>query len=315
MKDQGLINELASCPPNVWAHRLHQASIIDPLLSDGATSRDIEIACAELGVTRRRVRQLMEFAQQRRLETKPRGNATGFGLWLEDKKECLISEALSLAGGSASLKTVCDLVEYIGRKRQVPLPSTATIRHRFNETRSRKRSFGQLHLAREATLDLAPLYLSVYDEKDAPRTAWLLTGFDSQTTQIFDYEIFSGRPTPSSLSRAIHLFGRDRGGSDCYGATTAILKTLKNPPSKLGQKVEPASSRRSITAGAVTRCAFGLRIGKIKLRADTLSLGEADLAPVTLEVAREVLGCLLQKGATDYEPWSGSNIPSASSAT
>ena len=54
MRDQALIRELASCPPNVWAHRLHQASIIDPLLSESATSKDVENACARLGVTRRR---------------------------------------------------------------------------------------------------------------------------------------------------------------------------------------------------------------------------------------------------------------------
>lgn len=314
MRDQALIYELASCPPDVWAQRLHQASVIDPLLSDGVTSEDIEIARADLGVTRRRVRQLMEFAHQRKQNYHPRGHSTGFGLWLGDLQESLIKEALSLAGDDAKLKAVCDLVSDLSCKRQVTSPSTATIRHRFNETRSRKRSFAHLHLDSETTLDLAPLYLSVLGARGTPQTAWLLARFDSKTTQVLDYEVFSGRPTFIGLSRKILSFYGDGHNSGGIGATNTILKVLNGAVGYPDQQIRPASSAHPLTAGAVARSAFGFRIGKIRLRADTRALRKADLPPVTLEVARDVIGYLLNKYNIEPQSVSGMNISSESLA-
>ena len=314
MRDQALIYELASCPPDVRAHRLHQASVIDPLLSDGVTSEHIEIACSDLGVTRRRVRQLMGLALQRKQDTHPRGHSTGFGLWLGDLQESLINEALSFAGDDAKLKAVCDLVSDLSCKRQVTPPSTATIRHRYNVTRSRKRSFAHLHLDSETTLDVAPLYLSVLGARSAPQTAWLLVRFDSKTTQVLDYEIFSGRPTATGLSREIRSIYGDGGNSGGIGATNTILKVLNGAVGYPDRQIRPACSIRSLTAGAVARSAFGLRIGKIKLRADTRALRKADMAPVTLEVARDVIGYLLDKYNIEHQSVSGINISSDSLA-
>ena len=291
--DQALIHELAKCPPNVWAQRVRQAAIINPLLSECATSQDIEDARAELGVTRRRVRQLMEFARQREEGADPRGHETGFGLWLGDAQESLIDEALCLAGEDAPLKAVCDLISDLSRKRQVVAPSIVTVRHRYNATRSRKRSFAPLNLDCDAALDLAPLHLAVFDKAEAPRIAWLLISFDSKTTHVLDFEIFSGRPVPSVLSRRIRSLLRDNAAPTRYGATNTILKTLEGARSQLLEQMKSASLSRSLTAGAVTRAAFGLRIGKIKLLADTRALGKVELPPVSHQVARDVIGYLL----------------------
>ena len=310
MRDQALIRELASCPPNVWAHRLHQASIIDPLLSEGATSKDVEYACARLGVTRRRVRQLMEYARQRKLGNEPRGNARGFGLWLGDEQEAVIEDALDHAGEHACLKAVCDLVAELSRKREVRSPSTVTIRHRFNENRSRRGSFAPLHLDCDTTLDLTPLKLSIIDASGATRTGWLLVQFDNHTTHVRGFEIFSGRPTPPVLSRRIQSFIRHDAGSACYGATNTILRTLKRDPYQLGKQIKSASLSRSLTAGAVARAAFGVRIGKIKLLADTRALAKAEIAPVPHQVARDVIGYLLNRNDIEHQLASGSNISS-----
>lgn len=297
MKDQALIHELANCPPNVWAQRVRQAAIINPLLSECATSQDIEGAGAELGITRRRVRQLMWFARQREEGADPRGHATGFGVWLGEAQESLITEALHLAGEHATLKAVCDLISDLSRKRQVLAPSTVTVRHRFNATRSRNRSFASLNLECDAVLDLAPLHLSVFDKGKAPRIVWLLTGFDSKTTYVLDFEIFSGRPANSVLSRKIRSFIRDNAASTRYGATNTILKALEGVPGRLVEQIKSASLSRSLTAGAVTRAAFGLRIGKIKLLADTRALGKVEIPPVPHQVARDVIGYLLGSDA------------------
>lgn len=308
MKDQALIHELASCPPNVWAHRLHQASIIDPLLSEGATSKDVGNACAQLGVTRRRIRQLMEYARQRKLGSDPRGNSRGFGLWLGNEQEAVIEEALDYASEHACLKAVCDLVAECSRKREVRLPSTATIRHRFNENRSRRGSFAPLHLDYDTTLDLVPLQLSVIEASGATGTGWLLVQFDSQTTHVRGFEVFSGRPTPPVLSRRIQSFNRHDRGSACYGATNTIIRILKGAPDQLGKQIKSASLSRSLTAGAVARAAFGLRIGKIKLLADTRALREVEIAPVTRQVARDVIGYLLNRNGIKHQFVSDLNI-------
>ena len=295
MKDQALIHELANCPPNVWAQRVRQAAIINPLLSECATSQDIEDASAELGVTRRRVRQLMGFARQREEGADPRGHETGVGLWLGEAQESLIDEALRLAGEDATLKAVCDLISDLSRKQQVLAPSIVTVRHRYNAIRSCNRSFVSLKLDCDAALDLAPLQLAVFDKAEAPRTAWLLTGFDSKTTHVLDFEIFSGRPAPSVLSRRIRSLLRDNADSTRYGTTNTILKTLEGASGQLLEQIKPASFSRFLTASAVTRAAFGLRIGKIKLLADTRALGKPDFAPISFQIARDVIGYLLDR--------------------
>ncbi|MEO1968476.1 MAG: hypothetical protein ABGW87_07160 [Sphingomonadaceae bacterium] len=293
MLEQLLIEDLANCPPQVWALRIRQASIISPLLRNNARSTEIADACEKLGVSRRRIRQLITLARTRQSGVGPRGHNTGLGLWLGAAKESLIEEAIFLSRRDATLKEFGDIVAKLSRRLKVEEPSSVTIRHRFNSRRAEMNSIERLQLRNYVTFDLTPLRLSVFDDEGNSQTAWLLVGFSRAAAQVIGHDMFPGRPNSSTLGRALGAILHDQSRASRFGATSGILKILATGSGHLGNKMCAASTTQTWKTGTIIRAVYGLKIGRIHLLSDNRARRENGMTPVPLQAARKVLEFLL----------------------
>lgn len=290
MLDEILIDDLVNSPPQIWAQRLRQASVISPLAKRTAVaSEDVDRACRVLGLGRRRINQLLTIARDRIAGAPPRGHRTGVHCHLDDPKERVIADAISFAGPAARQKDVSTLVLQLSQARGIEPPSESTVRNRFCAHPDRIDLIDRFELSCDTVVDLCPLALALRNKNDETETAWLLAFVESETARFVHHELYAGKPSSADVSRVIaHVDGRG-GGMSCIGVTSSLLNLIDADIFSATVRPRAASLSRKLTGGAVLRAICGRAVGRIHLRTAGRSTLDRDIAPVPIDIARLVI--------------------------
>lgn len=307
MIEEVLIDELVISPPQVWARKLRQAAIIYPLAKRAiVSSGELNQACAELGIGRRRVNQLLNIARARFAGAPPRGHLTGIHSQLDDCSEQLLVDAISLAGPAARQRDVSALVLQLSQERGCEPPCDATVRNRFNLQSDRINLVDRFGLSCDIVADLCPLALPVLAKSDEPMTAWLLALVETRTARIVHNDLFAGRPQASEARHLIAQIGSRIEGAPRIGVTGSLFKLFGKQTGCDGIGLRAASSSRSLPAGAVIRAVCGRSVGRVPLRAEGSVELRYDISPVQLAVSKLIISRVL--GRLDARAYSGVGV-------
>ncbi len=290
MIEEVLIDELVISPPQVWARKLRQASVIYPLAKRAIVSpRELNQACAELGIGRRRVTQLLNMARARFAGAPPRGDMTGVHSQLHDNSEQLIGYAMSLAGAAARQRDVSALVRQLSHERRIVPPCETAIRNRFSRRRSRINLVDRLSLSCDVVADLCPLALTVLDKSDVPEVAWLLAIVEARTAAIVRFDLYAGKPSAGEARRLIAQVDSMLEGESRIGVTASLLKLLAKDQGGDVVGLRSASSVRHLSGGSVIRAVCGRSVGRVPLRAEKSAESRHEIPPVLLGVSKLII--------------------------
>lgn len=306
MIDNILIDDLAVLPPSAWAKSIERAAVIGPLArSSAVTSADQKAASARLGIGRRQFYSLLALYRARLTGAPPRGHQAGVHRHIDDRKEAVIAQAISVAGAAARMRDVQALAVKLSAEQGIEQPSQTSIRTRFGKGRHDVDIVNRLELDCDLVVDLCPLAMAVFDGAGNAAIAWLLTLIEPKARRLEAHRIFAGQPRERQVRDFLSDFCASKGelsglqigftGHDLIDCAVSLPSSEKQP------ELKEASTSRKVSPGEVIRALFGSALGRIHIRSeppkDFAQLGR----PVDLAIVRAVAIRIAGRDRMDHD--------------
>ena len=307
MIDNILIDDLAVLPPSAWAKSIERAAVIGPLARASAvTSADQKAASARLGIGRRQFYNLLALYRARLTGAPPRGHQTGVHRRIDDQKEAVIAQAISVAGAAARMRDVQVLAVKLSAEQGIEQPSQTSIRTRFGKGRHDVDIVNRLKLDCDLVVDLCPLAMAVFDGAGNAAIAWLLTLIEPKARRLEAHRIFAGQPCERQVRDFLLDFqAGSNGGLPGLEIGFTRLDLINCPvflPNSEKQfELKDVSTSRKVSPGEVVRAMFGSTLGRIHIRSDPAKDAAEFGSSVDLAMVRAVVNRIARRDPTDHD--------------